>query len=124
MGLGAKPARVLEGRLGVVDAARAHDDEQPVVVTLEDRGGLLAMTDDLLGLLVREREALEDPRRGGQRHDARDAAITDAIVSTHVGHGHGFFSVVTLRDPFENACKDSTENCGPATLGMKEWCSG
>ena len=62
-----QPASVVERGDGVVHAARADDDEQPVVGAVEDRLDVVAPGQHELGHLGLERQALEEGGRGGQR---------------------------------------------------------
>ena len=73
---------VVERRLGVVDAARAGDDEQAVVVAVEHRGDLLAAADHRRGALVAERELVEEGRRAATSSTTRSMrrSRTESLV--------------------------------------------
>ena len=70
---------VVERRLGIVDAARAGDDEQAIVVAVEHRGDLLAAADHRRGALLAERELVEECRRREELDDPLDAAIPNRV---------------------------------------------
>ena len=83
LGLGAQPAGVLQRGIGVVHAARADDDEQPVVDPVEDRLDLGAAAQDEVGHLGLERQVLEQVGRRRQRRHARDAGVAHGAGLDH-----------------------------------------
>ena len=83
LGLGAQPAGVLQGGIGVVHAAGADDDEQPVVDPVEDRLDLGAAAQDEVGHLGFERQVLEQVGRRRQRRHARDARVAHGAGLDH-----------------------------------------
>ena len=89
-GLLAQPPGVLERGVDVVHAARADDDEQPVVGAGEDRLDDIAAAQHDVGQLGLERQALEHVGGGRQRRDARDAQVADArhLVRSRGDHPH------------------------------------
>ena len=84
---------VVERGLGVVDAARAGDDEQAIVVAVEHRGDLVAAADHRRGALLGERELVEERRRREELDDPLDAPIADRVpraLALHSGDHCGF----------------------------------
>ena len=84
---------VVQRRLGIVDAARAGDDEQAVVVAVKHRGDLLAAADHRRGALLAERELVEECRRRQELDDPLDAAIPNRVpraLALHSRDHRGF----------------------------------
>jgi hypothetical protein len=62
-----------------VDAARAGDDEQAVVVAVKHRGDLLAAADHRRGALLAERGSSRSVAGGRKLDDPLDAAIANRV---------------------------------------------
>lgn len=89
VGQGAQAARVLQGRLGVVDRAGTDDDEQPVGLAAQDADDLVARGGDGRGRGL----GLRDQRlQFGGRRQGREAL--DAEVFGAAGHGICTISLV------------------------------
>ena len=82
VGRRAEPPAVVEGGDGVVDRARADDDEEPVVAAVQDVHDLAPTARDGLRAAVAERQLLEQDRRRDERAETRDPEIARAL-----GHG-------------------------------------
>ena len=85
------PGRQLLGVLAcgvdVVDAAGAHDHEQAVIGAVQDARDVGAAAEDDLGLVVGERELVEQVRRGRERHRALDAQVAYLLEMARRVHG-------------------------------------
>ena len=87
--------RVVERGLDVVDAARSHDDHQPVVGLVEDPLDLLAAREDPLHVVVRHRELGKQPLRRREGLAADDAEVPDRGESLR---GTGWHGLKTFRN--------------------------
>jgi hypothetical protein len=70
-----QPARVVEGRLGVVHAAGTDDHEQAIVLAADDLRDLRAPAEHDLRVLLAQRQVVEELRRRHQRHDVGDSLV-------------------------------------------------
>ena len=78
----AQPARVVEPRLGIMDGARAHDDEQARVLAVQDVHQRAAAGEHGLGRALGQRHPRLDLRGGGHVVEADDIQVFGAS-----GHG-------------------------------------
>jgi hypothetical protein len=88
VGEGAQAPRVVERGLEVVDAARAHDDQQPVVLAVEHRVHALAAVQHDARLLLRQRQLFEQAVRGDKRLDPLDPLVADCVRGAGGRHSH------------------------------------
>jgi len=107
----AQAAGVVQRGVGIMDAARADDDEQPIVGAVEDVGRRDPVADHGVRGVVGERQALEHVGGRRQRGDALDTGVAYAVSSVQLGHdhlgGHGLASIITA-GPFANAGNGGT----------------
>jgi hypothetical protein len=101
--------RVLARCLDVVHAAGADHHQQPIVVAVEHRADLGPAAQHHLGLVVGQRQLLEQVRRRRHRHGALDAQVANLLEIAGGGHGPG----KPFRDVFESGC------CGTARIGAR-----
>src|SRR6478752_1880510 len=73
-------AGVFQARLGVVDGAGAHDDEQPVVHTVHDGPDLVPAPPDHLGQAGLQGKFRHEVLRGGQRGELADAQVRGGVL--------------------------------------------
>ncbi len=88
LGLAAEALRVLASGLDVVDAARADDHHQPVVVSVEHGVGCVTAVQQYLDALVVKRQLVEQLLRRDQRDEALDPLVADGVALVCAYHGH------------------------------------
>ena len=79
-GLLAQQGGILHGRLGVMDGARPDDDQQSVILTGDDPGGVLAGLGDDLGGPFRGAQLMQDHGRGQQGELGADTQVVRVVV--------------------------------------------
>ncbi len=75
LGRSAQSLRVVEGGVDVVDAARTHDHQQAVVEPVQDRVDLVPTMQDHLGLVVAQRQLVQQRKGRAQRLHALDPLV-------------------------------------------------
>ena len=71
---------VLLGGLGVVDRARTDDDQEAVILSREDAGGLLAGLGDHLGGPFGRTQLMQHHRRGQERELGADTQVVRVVI--------------------------------------------
>ena len=92
-------------------AAGTDDHEQAVVGPVQDRVHVGATAQDHIGLLVAQRELVQDLRRGHERHDLVDALITD-VIEMRAATGHAQTAAASSLPAISATC--STRRRNPA----------
>ncbi len=88
--VGGEAARVVEGGLDVVDAARPDHDHQPVVGAAQYVDHFGPPADHRLLALIAQRQLLQQRRRRRQLDDSVDPQVADAVPRSLLGPDHHF----------------------------------
>ena len=123
---GGEAASVVERRVGVVDAARAGDHEQAIVLAVEHGADLVATADHRRGALVAERKLVEEGRGRDELDDPLDAAIAHQIPRArllhsrdHRGSSRSFITTVMVLVPLVQAWRVGARVRRPAELSCQ-----